>query len=110
MENGKVRFAEVQRATYLVDNAENGARVFGVSASVSVMGARVTSVSGGIVTDGAVQVATFRVSENMTPGATGMGGLSIDFLSDVNRAGITAEIDDFLHGVEEAVSGKGGAA
>jgi hypothetical protein len=39
-----------------------------------------------------------------------MGGLSIDFLSDVNRAGITAEVDDFLHGVEEAVSGKGGAA
>ena len=104
-----MRFAEVQRATYLVDNSENGARVFGVSASVSVMGARVTSVSG-IVTDGAVQVATFRVSENMTPGATGMGGLSIDFLSDVNRAGITAEVDDFLHGVEEAVSGKGGAA
>ena len=51
MENGKVRFAEVQRATYRVDNSENGERVIAVSSSVSVIGASLTSFSGFIVTD-----------------------------------------------------------
>lgn len=109
MENVKVQFAEVQSATYRADNSNDADRTYDVSGSVKVDGSRVSSIDAGIVTEGAVQVATFRVGNNYSPAmpatTSGRGVLSVDFYGEDNLPAITAAVVSFIAGVKALAAG-----
>lgn len=109
MENVKVKFAEVQSATYRADNSNDENRAYDVSGSVKVDGSTVSGIDAGIVTAGAVQVATFRMGSNYSPTApastSGRGVLSIDFYGEDSQPAITAAVVSFIAGVKALAAG-----